>query len=272
MNNMSRYEAMFQRLDAANEGAFVPFVVLGDPDYDRSLQIIKTLAAAGADGLELGFPFSDPLADGPTIQAAMTRSLESSGNTQRCFELIKAFRQTDNETPIGLLVYANLVHAFGVQAFYDACRGHQVDSVLVADVPVSESTEFCQAAMAASIAPILLCPPNIDEPTLKKVAATGRGYTYLLSRAGVTGTKVAAGVPVGHLLKKLIKHNAAPPLLGFGISQPQHVAEAISAGAKGVIVGSAIVQIIENNLNDSTAMCQKLSKYVGSMKAATARV
>ena len=266
---MNRYDQCYAELDAKGEAAFIPFTVLGDPDLETSLAIMETMVGANADALELGFPFSDPLADGPTIQDAMDRALASGVTPRDCLDLIKRFRTSHDSVPIGLLVYANLVHSFGVDEFYAACAQAGVDSVLVADVPVRESQEFAKVADQHGVAPVLLCPPNIDEQSLEQVAASGRGYTYLLSRAGVTGTNVAAGAPVEHLLKELDRLNAARPMLGFGISKPEHVTGAISAGAKGVIVGSAIVKIIEANQGNVTQLRQSLGEYIQTMKAAT---
>lgn len=266
---MSRYEKMFTGLAEKNEGAFVPFVVLGDPGFDESLSIIQTLANSGADALELGFPFSDPLADGPTIQGAMDRALAAGTTPGDCLDLIHKFRATNDEIPVGLLVYANIVYSFGIEGFYESCKSAGVDSVLIADVPLGESTAFCAAAVKSGVDPVLLCPPNIDEQALRQIATHGRGYTYLLSRAGVTGTSVTAGAPVEKLLEQLFKNNAPPPLLGFGISQPKHVSSAISAGAKGVIVGSAIVNIVERNPGNLERINRELSDFVGEMKSAT---
>lgn len=266
---MNRYHVTFSELAENHQAAFVPFVVLGDPSRNNSLEIVKCLVESGADALELGFPFSDPLADGPTIQGAMERSLASGTTPADCFEMIRDFRSIDDKTPIGLLVYANLVHSFGIQTFYERCSQVGVDSVLVADVPSSESTPFCDAAKTANVAPILLCPPNVDNETIKNIAEQGEGYTYLLSRAGVTGTGVSAEAPVSQLLKQLAEFNAPPSLSGFGISQPEHVQKAIQAGASGVIVGSAIVEIIQRNLEDLNKLTAELGSYVQNMKEAT---
>jgi len=268
---MSRYDAMFQRLDEDSQAAFVPFVVLGDPDLPASLEIVKALVEGGADALELGFPFSDPLADGPTIQDAMDRALKASVTPADCLNLIREIRAGNDDIPVGLLVYANLVYSWGLDAFYRDCKGAGVDSVLVADVPVNESATFCHAARKNRVDPIMLCPPNIDDEALKLVSVQGSGYTYLLSRAGVTGTNVAAVMPVEHLLSRLESHQAPRPLLGFGISQPDHVIRAIRAGAGGVIVGSAIVQIIQKHLGDLNTIRKQLIVFTRSMKAATSR-
>ena len=183
---MERYENLFTELKTRNEGAFVPFVTLGDPSPELSLAIIDTLIEAGADALELGIPFSDPLADGPTIQNATLRAFAAGVTPTQCFEMLAVIRQKYPHIPIGLLMYANLVFNRGIDAFYALCEKVGVDSVLVADVPVEESATFRQAAMRHHIAPIFICPPNADDDLLRELASHGRGYTYLLSRAGLS--------------------------------------------------------------------------------------
>jgi len=266
---MERYETLFAQLKARREGAFVPFVTLGDPNPEQSLKIIDTLIEAGADALELGIPFSDPLADGPTIQDATLRAFAAGVTPAQCFEMLTAIRQKHPTIPIGLLMYANLVFSPGIDEFYAACERAGVDSVLVADVPVEESAPFRQAALRHNIAPIFICPPNADDDLLRQIASYGRGYTYLLSRAGVTGAENRAALPLHHLIEKLAEYNAAPPLQGFGISAPEQVTAAIDAGAAGAISGSAIVKIIERNVNDPQAMLAELKAFAQSLKAAT---
>lgn len=266
---MERYHQLFKQLKEKKEGAFVPFVTLGDPDPTLSLRIIDALVEGGADALELGIPFSDPLADGPTIQNAALRAFASGVTPAQCFEMLTAIRQKYPNIPIGLLMYANLVFSPGIEAFYAKCAAVGVDSVLVADVPVEESRAFRSAALAQEVAPIFICPPNADDALLREIASHGRGYTYLVSRAGVTGAESRAQLPLHHLIEKLTEYNAAPPLLGFGISEPAQVREAIQAGAAGAISGSAIVKIIENNLNDPEKMLTLLKQFVTEMKAVT---
>ena len=266
---MERYDNLFAELKTRQEGAFVPFVTLGDPNPEQSLKIIDTLIEAGADALELGIPFSDPLADGPTIQSATLRAFASGVTPTQCFEMLAAIRQKYPTIPIGLLMYANLVFNRGIDAFYAECARVGVDSVLVADVPVEESAEFRQAAMRHNVAPIFICPPNADDELLRQIASHGRGYTYLLSRAGVTGAENKAALPLHHLVEKLAEYNAAPPLQGFGISAPEQVSAALGAGAAGAISGSAIVKIIEKNVDNHPAMLAELKTFVQNMKAAT---
>jgi len=266
---MERYEQLFSTLKSRNEGAFVPFVTLGDPNPGQSLAIIDTLIAAGADALELGVPFSDPLADGPTIQNANLRAFSAGVTPDHCFDMLAAIRHKYPAIPIGLLMYANLVFNKGVDIFYARCQQVGVDSVLVADVPLEESLPFRTAAMRHGIAPIFICPPNADEEVLRAVAANGRAYTYLLSRAGVTGSENRTHVPLEHLVQKLKEYHAAPALQGFGIAEPAQVREALSAGAAGAISGSAIVKIIERHTDDPAAMLKALADFVRGMKAAT---
>lgn len=267
MNN--RYHTAFAALKDKQQGAFVPFVTLGDPSPELSLKIIDTLIENGADALELGFPFSDPLADGPVIQAANLRALSANTTPSVCFEILTKVRAKHPTIPMGLLLYANLVFANGIDAFYAKAKAAGVDSVLIADVPVEEAQPFITAAKAHNIAPIFIAPPNADETTLKAVSSKGEGYTYLLSRAGVTGTESKAGMPIGDILQKLNQFDAPPPLLGFGIAEPSQVHDAISAGAAGAISGSAVVKIITAYKDDEAQLLAKLGEFTRNMKAGT---
>lgn len=264
-----RYQQLFAQLEQKQEGAFIPFVTIGDPNAEQSFKLIKALIDAGADALELGIPFSDPSADGVTIQMAALRAIESGVNTDVCIEILAKVRAYAPDIPIGLLLYGNLVFARGIDKFYQDMATAGVDSVLIADLPIRESKPFREAAEKHGIAPIFIAPPNASDETLKKVAQYGQGYTYVLSRAGVTGAETQAEMPGNHLIGALADFNAAPSVLGFGISQPAQVAEALAAGASGAISGSAVVKIIENNLHDDQLMIEALSTFISEMKAAT---
>ncbi|WP_371377108.1 tryptophan synthase subunit alpha [Thalassotalea aquiviva] len=264
-----RYQRRFAELKTKQQGAFIPFVTLGDPGKAQSIKIIKTLIDAGADALELGIPFSDPSADGLTIQKAAKRALDAQVNTDDCIDIIRQIRQYDANIPIGLLLYANLVFARGIDKFYAQMQAAGVDSILIADVPMRESTPFTHAALKHHIAPIFIAPPNASADTLEQVSSKTQGYTYVLSRAGVTGTEVVADMPSNALLRSLQTYQAPEPILGFGISTPEHVKDALSRGAKGAISGSAVVKIIEQNLADEDKMLAQLSSFVRTMKAAT---
>ncbi|MDF7671312.1 tryptophan synthase subunit alpha [Orbaceae bacterium ESL0721] len=266
---MSRYKQRFAELKNEQAGAFVPFVPVGDPTPELSLQIIDTLVKAGADALELGIPFSDPMADGPTIQNANIRAFQGGITVNSAFEIITKVRASHPDIPIGLLVYANLVFKGGIDNFYAKCAAAGVDSVLIADLPVEYCSEFSQIAKQHKIAPIFICPPNADDEVIKLIAKEGEAYTYLVSRAGVTGTESRAEKPLTHLLQKLTQFGAPPAIQGFGISDPKQVSDAIRSGAAGAIAGSATVKIIENNLNNPTEMLSELANFVQTMKAAT---
>ena len=268
-NTGIRYQQAFEKLAENKEGAFVPFVTIGDPGPEQSLAIIKTLIDNGADALELGIPFSDPSADGIVIQKAGIRALEANVDTDTCIDILRQVREYAPHVPIGLLLYGNLVFARGLTKFYQDMANAGVDSILIADLPIRESLPFRKAADAANIAQIFIAPPNASDDTLKEVASFGRGYTYVLSRAGVTGTHTKATMPAEHLINKLTEFNAAPPVLGFGISEPAQVQEAIASGAAGAIAGSATVKIIEANLADNEKMLTELASFVSKMKAAT---
>ncbi|MBA5761662.1 tryptophan synthase subunit alpha [Vibrio sp. 404] len=266
---MDRYQQMFDRLGKQSQGAFVPFVTVCDPNPEQSLQIMRTLVLAGADALELGMPFSDPLADGPTIQGANIRALNSGATPDICFELISKIRAEFPQLPIGLLMYANLVFSGGIENFYQRCAEAGIDSVLIADVPTNESAEFVAAAEKFGVHPIFIAPPTASDETLKTVAELGSGYTYLLSRAGVTGAETKANMPVSDMLDRLNQFDAPPALLGFGISAPEQVKQAVDAGAAGAISGSAVVKIIETHQSEPQQMLVKLDSFVSAMKAAT---
>lgn len=271
---MQRYQQTFQALKANNAGAFVPFVTLGDPSLPASEQVIEALIAGGADALELGLPFSDPVADGPVIQAANLRALNSGIKIKDCFELLTRIRAKHPNLPIGLLVYCNLVHAVGLTDFYLACAAAGVDSVLIADLPLREAQPFQAAAKQAGIQSVFICPPDASQTLAQAVAAHSEGYIYLLSRAGVTGTGETLPTPDSGLLKNLksalqTANKNTPILLGFGISQPEHVAQAIQLGVEGAISGSASVRLIETYQAQPDKLYTELFKFAQAMKTAT---
>jgi len=269
---MSRYTQMFKQLTAQQEGAYVPFITLGDPSIALTEEIIEALIAGGADALELGMPFSDPVADGPVIQAANIRALTAGAKINECFALLKRIRNRHPSIPMGLLVYCNLVHAKGLEgseSFYAACQDAGVDSVLIADVPIRESAQFRKAAQQYGIASVFICPPDATTLVRQQVAQASEGYVYLLSRAGVTGAGAELSLPTGEAIDELKQFASAPALLGFGISQPSHVQQAIASGAAGAISGSAVVNIIAEYQNTPEQMLKKLTEFTLAMKAAT---
>jgi tryptophan synthase alpha chain len=260
---MSRYSGMFARL--GNQGAFGAFLMLGDPDLETSAGLLDCLVEAGADMIEVGIPFSDPVADGPVIQAAATRALNAGVTPGDCFALLRAFRKRHPDVPVGILTYANLVIARGREAFLSQAAAAGVDSLLIADVPMFEAHPFSAAAVTAGIDPIFIAAPNTPQAVLGQIASIGRGYTYCVARAGVTGADEEIRLDHSALFASLKAHGAAPPILGFGISRPEHVRTALAGGAAGVISGSAIVRLIEQG-GDARA---RVSAFVREMKAST---
>ena len=261
---MTRYAVMFERCAAANEGAFGAFLMLGDPDLAASATLLDALVEGGADMVELGIPFSDPVADGPVIQAAANRALEAGVRTQHCLDLIAAFRARHATVPIGILTYANIVAARGIERFCGELAEAGADSLLVADVPSIEAAPYAAAARAAGIDLVMIAAPNTPRATLEKIAALSSGYTYCVARAGVTGADAELSLDHSSLFAALKDVSAPPPVLGFGISTPDHVRQALASGAAGVISGSAIVAKVAEGANAVRA-------FVTSMKAATCR-
>jgi tryptophan synthase alpha chain len=235
---MSRYASMFGRL--SGEGAFGAFVMLGDPDLASSGRMLDLLVEAGADMIEVGIPFSDPVADGPVIQAAAQRALAARVRPSDCFDLIAAFRSRHANVPVGILTYANLVMARGRKDFFRRAAEAGADSLLVADLPAREAEPWAVEMVEAGLDPVLIAASNTPPQTLQTVARLARGYTYCVTRAGITGTHAEAEFD-GALLQQLREARAPPPIFGFGISRPEHVRAAMAAGAAGVISGSAIV-------------------------------
>ncbi|APB20025.1 tryptophan synthase subunit alpha [Corynebacterium pseudotuberculosis] len=279
---MNRYHNLFTRLEQSNEGAFVPFIMLGDPSPEASLSIIRTAVSAGADALELGIPFSDPIADGPTIQRSHLRALDNGATVDSSLKLISHIRSEFPELPIGLLIYGNVPFTRGLDSFYQEFAAAGADSILLPDVPVREGGAFIAAAQRARIAPIFIAPAQASEETLHAVATHSEGYIYAISRDGVTGTERESSTSgLTDVVNNINKFGGAPVLLGFGISTPQHVREAIDAGARGVITGSAITAIIERHcigqhpapatIDDMSALQSEIFAFISEMKAATRR-
>jgi len=253
---MSRYTAMFERLGA--DGAFGAFVMLGDPDLRSSARRLDALVEGGADMIEVGIPFSDPVADGPVIQAAAQRALAAGVRVGDCFELIARFRERHPDVPVGILTYANLVVARG--GFMRDAAEAGADSLLIADVPAIEAERFAQEMTQAGIEPVLIAAGNTPDAALRRIAGLSKAYTYCVSRSGITGTH-AGGQFDSAITARLRRFGASPPVFGFGISTPEHVRAALDAGARGVICGSAIV--------DCAARGGDVAGLVRTLKAAT---
>lgn len=261
---MTRYAQMFDRLRARSEAAFGAFVVLGDPDPLTSASVLDALVAGGADTIEVGIPFSDPIADGPVIEAAANRALCSGLRTAGCFDLIAGFRERHPLIPLGILTYANVAVARGRREFFRAAAEAGADSLLVADVPSLEAEPWAEEMKDAGIDPVLIAASNTPGDALERIARLGSGYTYCVTRAGITGTHQPARFDKA-LIATLRDLGAPPPVFGFGISTPAHVRQAVESGAAGVICGSAIVSLIAGAASPASAIVP----FVAEMKSAT---
>jgi tryptophan synthase alpha chain len=253
---VNRYAAMFDRLNG--EGAFGTFLMLGDPDVETSARLLDDAVEAGADMIEVGIPFSDPVADGPVIQAAAQRALAAGVRIADCLDLIAALRKRHTEVPIGILTYANIVVARA--GFIRDAAEAGADSLLIADVPAIEAQPFADEMAQAGIEPVLIAAANTPDATLGRIASLSKAYTYCVSRAGITGTH-AGGQYDSALIERVNSAGAPPPVFGFGISTPEHVASALAAGAKGVICGSAIVEKV--------GLGEDITPLIRSLKRAT---
>jgi tryptophan synthase alpha chain len=239
---MSRYAAMFERCRTDGRIAFGGFLMLGHPSPAACAKLLDALVAGGADMVEVGIPFSDPVADGPVIARAGKQALEAGVTPGDCLKMIADFRARHPRVPVGVLTYANIVMARGRERFAKELGEAGADSLLVADVPSIEAAPFAEATVAAGIDPVLIAAPNTPADKLDTIARLGRGYTYCVARAGVTGAGTGPALSHGPLFAALAERGAPPPVLGFGISTPAHVRAAAEAGAAGVICGSAIVE------------------------------
>jgi tryptophan synthase alpha chain len=263
---MTRYAAMFAGLQARGEGALGAFVMLGDPDLGTSARRLGELVDGGADMIELGMPFSDPVADGPVIQAAAKRALDAGVRVADCFDLIAGFRRRFADVPVGILTYANLVMAPGRETFFRRLAEAGADSLLVADVPAREAGPWAAEMRDVGIDPVMIAASNTPPETLATIARLGSGYTYCVTRAGITGTHAAATFDRG-LIAALADAGAPPPVFGFGIATPGHVRAALDAGAAGVISGSAIVAHAAAG-GDVRALVAQLKSGTGNDSAA----
>ena len=261
---MSRYSQLFKRLADRGEGAFGAFLMLGDPDLATSAALLDAAVEGGADMIEVGIPFSDPVADGPVIQAAAQRALAAGVKVADCLDLIADFRPRHFDVPVGILTYANVVVTRA--GFMRDAANAGADSLLLADVPVLETEPFARQAEQAGIEPVLIAAANTPDAALKRIAAMSKAYTYCVSRAGITGTHSAGQFNAG-LVRRLKAAGAPPAIFGFGIATPDHVRAAMATGAAGTISGSAIVSAAAE-VGFSPA---RVADLVSGMKAATIR-
>lgn len=240
---MSRLQTRFAELKQQDRAALVTFVTAGDPDYATSLAILKSLPKAGADVIELGMPFTDPMADGPAIQLANLRALAGKQDLAKTLRMVRDFRQDDTTTPLVLMGYFNPIHKYGVPRFIEDARAAGVDGLIVVDLPPEHNADLCDPAQAAGIDFIRLTTPTTDDKRLPKVLNGSSGFVYYVSVAGVTGAGSATLEHVEQAVARLRRHTDLPVAIGFGIRTPEHAAT-IARLADGVVVGSALIDRI----------------------------
>lgn len=259
---MNRLDTTFESLRAEGKKAFVAYVAGGDPDFDRSLNILCELAEAGADVIELGLPFSDPLADGIVNQMAADRSLKAGGSTRGCLELIREFRK-DYQTPLVLFTYLNPVFSYGYEQFHHDAAAVGADGILLLDLPPDEAEKNADLASGRGLHHIQLIAPTTPEERVARLADSAEGFIYALSRTGVTGAHGAPSEGVGETVARIKAHTQVPVCVGFGINTPEQAA-LVASVSDGVVVGSAIVKIIENNAKDPM-VAKKVGTFVKTL-------
>ncbi|WP_095590491.1 tryptophan synthase subunit alpha [Actibacterium ureilyticum] len=241
---MSRIDAKFAKLKAEGKKAFVAYVMAGDPDYDTSLEIVKGLPAAGVDVIELGMPFTDPMADGPTIQLAGQRALEGGQTLDKTLQMVRELRKTDQETPVVMMGYYNPIYSRGVDTFLAQAQEAGIDGLIVVDLPPEEDEELCIPAQKAGLNFIRLATPTTDDKRLPKVLQNTSGFVYYVSITGITGAAEAQAGDVGPEVARIKSQTDLPVIVGFGIKTPE-AAEQIASVADGAVVGSAIVKLVQ---------------------------
>lgn len=265
---MNRYQKTFELLKGKKEAACIPFAVAGDPDIDRSLDIFKAYINGGADILEIGYPFSDPVADGPVNQRAAQRSIGSGFSHSRFFSLIKKIRLL-TDMPLGILLYANSIHHLGYETFCKKAADAGIDSLLVADMPPEESHDLSEAMKSCGIGRVFIVSELTPVQRIKFICENVDSFIYVVSRLGATGAGKELSNSIPDTLSRIRKVTDKPLAVGFGISTAEHVADVVKSGADGVIIGSALVSIIEQNLTKKSSLLSTLKKKVLSLKAAT---
>jgi tryptophan synthase alpha chain len=261
----TRIEKRFAALKQESRAALVTFTMAGDPDYDTSLVIAKALPKAGADIIELGMPFTDPMADGPAIQAAGLRALKSGQRMTRTLQLVREFRKEDNETPIVLMGYYNPIYIFGNERFLADAQAAGVDGLIVVDLPPEEDEELCLPALKVGLNFIRLATPTTDDKRLPKVLTNTSGFVYYVSITGITGAAAPDTARATAAVARIKRHTKLPVAVGFGVKTAEH-ARAIAEGADGVVVGSALVEALRQSLDTNGKAGS------GTVKAVTALV
>jgi tryptophan synthase alpha chain len=266
----TRIDRRFAELRKAARPALVTFVTAGDPDYETSLAILKALPAAGADIVELGMPFSDPMADGPAIQAAGLRALKAGQTMQATLRMARAFRAADSDTPLVLMGYYNPIYIYGNERFLADAKAAGVDGLIIVDLPPEADDELCIPALKAGLNFIRLATPTTDEKRLPAVLKNTSGFVYYVSVMGITGTKTPDSLAVAGAVDRIKKHTDLPVVVGFGVSKPEQAA-AIGRNADGVVVGSALVRAVEASLGAENRSTEKTVDAVCDLVSALAQ-
>jgi len=265
----TRIDRRFAALKQEGRAALVTFTMAGDPDYDTSLAIAKALPKAGADVIELGMPFTDPMADGPAIQAAGLRALAGGQTMKKTLALVREFRKADETTPIVLMGYYNPIYIYGVDRFLVDAKSAGVDGLIVVDLPPEEDEELCLPALKAGLNFIRLATPTTDDKRLPTVLANTSGFVYYVSITGITGSATPDAGKVGAAVGRIKQHTKLPVAVGFGVKTAAN-AKAIAEGADGVVVGSALIDALRGTLKDGKAGPQTV-KTVTDLVAALAQ-
>lgn len=264
---MSKIEKIFRVLKEGKEGALIGYITAGDPDPKTTPIIANALIDSGVDILELGIPFSDPIADGPTIQAASLRALNAGITPVQVLEIAKKIRKK-HKTPIVILTYYNPIFKMGLRKFFRVLRNYEIDGVVVPDLPIEEADQYAKIAKEYNIDTIFLATPSTSDSRLLKIIKFSSGFLYLVSQFGVTGTREVIQKSTIKLIKKVLPKttNYIPLAVGFGISKPEHAELIFQSGSDGVIVGSAFVKIINENQEDLEIMLKKIRQFTRELK------
>ncbi|WP_398478363.1 tryptophan synthase subunit alpha [Tardiphaga sp.] len=265
----TRIDTRFAELKAEGRSAFVTFVMAGDPDLATALEIVKALPKAGADIIELGMPFTDPMADGPSIQAAGLRALQAGTTLRKTLQLVRDFRATDDKTPIVLMGYYNPIYIYGVDKFLPDAKEAGVDGLIIVDLPPEEDNELCIPAMKAGLNFIRLATPTTDDKRLPAVLANTSGFVYYVSVTGITGAAAADASAVGTAVARIKRHTKLPVCVGFGIRTPE-AAQAIASHADGAVVGTALIDALKGSLDADGKATAKTVSAVADLTAALA--
>jgi tryptophan synthase alpha chain len=266
----TRIDARFAELARQGRSAFVTFLMAGDPDPATSLDILKALPKAGADVIEIGMPFTDPMADGPSIQAAGLRALKAGMTLKKTLEMVRGFRKDDSTTPLVLMGYYNPIYIYGVDKFLTDAKAAGVDGLIIVDLPPEEDTELCIPAMKAGLNFIRLATPTTDDKRLPAVLANTSGFVYYVSITGITGSASADTKAVGEAVARIKRHTKLPVCVGFGIRTPD-AARAIAENANGAVVGTALVDALRASLDTEGRATPKTVGAVADLVSALAQ-